>query len=126
MEDVKVKCRKCGRTEASSNFTLDPVYKMVVCSTCIKERKKSEQQQKEPPKEQPQKAPPKNVPPGWDADDEYLEKKNREQVPVPGAAPRPDGKISCKKCKYAFRYDAVNDKPKVCPYCGTLVKGRRF
>lgn len=39
---VKVKCRRCGREAGSNEFVLDPVYKMMVCPACTKERKNKE------------------------------------------------------------------------------------
>jgi len=28
----------------------------------------------------------------------------------------------CKKCKYKYKYDSINNKPNKCPYCMTLSK----
>lgn len=38
---VKINCRKCGQPSESDKFILDPVYKMMVCPNCARERKSS-------------------------------------------------------------------------------------
>lgn len=38
---VKINCRKCGQPSESDKFILDPVYKMMVCPNCSRERKSS-------------------------------------------------------------------------------------
>ena len=36
--DIKAKCRRCGKESPVNEFILDPVYKMMVCIACVKER----------------------------------------------------------------------------------------
>jgi hypothetical protein len=119
--EVKAKCKKCGRQEDSNTLVLDPVYKMMVCRDCVKERKEKEQMEKNKGKavEVQEKKPA-----GWDSDDERLQRaysrkaENAAPVQVLGSG---RVKYKCQKCKYPFVYDRERQNPKVCPYCGTSI-----
>ena len=82
---VDIKCRRCGKMAKASDFTVDYVYKMAVCPACVKERRAKEV--KSPVAEKNEAfgkpvesaAPKKEMPPGWDADDEKLEKMARQK-----------------------------------------------
>lgn len=39
-QGINVKCRHCGRMANSTGFVLDPIYGMLVCQACVKDRKK--------------------------------------------------------------------------------------
>jgi hypothetical protein len=126
---VKVKCKKCNRDAKSDEFILDPVYKMMVCKECVKERKLAEITAKKAQVAEVQKAKAeeqkKQMPPGWDSDDAEIErayqKKQGEQVTIQRID---DDKVkyTCKKCKYAFTYSFSQKRPGRCPYCATPVQ----
>ena len=119
---ISVVCKKCNRPAKADQFILDPVYKMMVCPSCVKDRRDTEmiaaKKKKTDAVEQEQK---KNKPKNWDAEDEYLEKAQAK------AAPKPKVKIidaehvkyQCPSCTYKFKYNKVEKKPANCPYCGS-------
>ena len=39
IEPIKVKCRVCGRAANANEFILDPVYKIMACPMCVRDRK---------------------------------------------------------------------------------------
>ena len=112
---ISVKCRRCNKTSDSEQFVLDPVFKMMVCPNCVKERKSALNKKPESKQEI-------SRPPGWDAEDEYLEKsyKHKSSATV-SAREMSDGKVSykCPNCKYSFIYDPVRKHPGRCPYCSS-------
>jgi DNA-directed RNA polymerase subunit RPC12/RpoP len=138
-KEVTAVCKRCGRPSAAEKFVLDPIYKMVVCPSCIAERKsKINMGKKEnaPGSATSEQAAPKPAAPpkpkGWDNEDEYL---NRAYQDKKGNAPivekMSDGRVKyqCKKCTYKFAYDQDKKQPANCPYCGqpvTLGSNRIF
>ena len=95
----------------------------MVCPGCFKG--------KALPKEKVKKVePPK--PPGWDSDDDYLEKISRQrQVEEKAQFKKIPGtdyvRCTCLKCKFQFRYDPFKKRPRVCPYCSAdIPKLRTF
>ncbi len=118
MSEVKSKCKKCGREAESSKFSLDPVIGSIVCPQCVHERKLKAQVYKELEQEK------------------YRQKTGNEprsmvlnetkKAPKDAGIPKITEKTrkTCYKCKYKFPYDAINDTPKVCPYCNSDVNDR--
>jgi hypothetical protein len=120
MTPVKVKCKRCGREFKSDEFTLDPVYKMMVCRECVKERRTQEfaakkNQQREQTKvameTQIKRANPgfadsenkgflkKEKPAGWDAEDAEIERSYKAKK-----AALPDvEKIDDQRVKYTCK-----------------------
>lgn len=93
-KSIEIKCRRCGKMAKAEEFTLDYVYKMAVCPSCIKERKtnssKTLKQSFKEAVETPIEEEPKKVnPPGWDAEDEYLEKLARQKDKAEGITHNP-------------------------------------
>lgn len=127
--EIKAVCKRCGKSSPANQFVLDTVYRMMVCPSCVRERKDKilaakMQQEREKEKEQ---EPPR--PPGWDAEDEYLDKlyKQREKIKV--EFERIDEnrvKYTCPKCKYKFVYDTVKKYPDICPYCKCSILTFKF
>jgi len=111
--EVKVKCRKCGRMDSSTNYTLDNFYGMVVCAMCVKDKKHKQSKPEIAPAQKPKM-------PGWDAEDDLLERaykaKQQSTVVVKQLG---NGRVNynCPMCKYAFEYDPIEKKPGKCPYC---------
>lgn len=124
-DTIKVLCKRCGKQAYVSEMTLDPVYRMVVCPTCVKERRTRESVQKglAEQKLKTKEQPFSNKPAGWDAEDEYLERLARQKqmekgnISIQKLGP---GKIkyTCAKCKHAFVYYTERKYPNICPYCG--------
>ncbi len=121
--EVKSLCRVCNNTAPASQFRLHHDYKQMVCPTCFSGKtKQKEEQEKELAKKEEIRAKP----PGWDAEDDYLEKmakikreENKAQFSkIPGTN---QVKAQCSACKYSFRYDPFNRRPANCPYCNTSV-----
>jgi DNA-directed RNA polymerase subunit RPC12/RpoP len=126
--DVSVKCRKCGKQASAKTFVLDYASRMMVCPLCIKQRKQNIINKKrdilEEKKKERELEELKKKPPGWDHDDDLLEKLYREKK----KHRNPDvlqgsGKVkySCTSCDYEFIYDRDKQKPRDCPYCGRRV-----
>ncbi len=129
---IKVNCKRCGRPAVSTEFVLDPIYGMLVCPTCIKERKsgvaKAEiQQNKNKQQEQANvQAAAKNKPAGWDKEDDFLERsyKNKQDSTKAATVEKIDDqrvKYRCTKCQFKFTYDFIRKYPGTCPYCQTPV-----
>lgn len=85
---IEIKCRRCGKAAKAEDFTVDYVYKMAVCPSCVKERKAKEVKSPVAEKndafgKQIDAATPKKEvvqkPAGWDEDDEKLEKMARQK-----------------------------------------------
>ncbi|MBW2963918.1 hypothetical protein KY363_00520 [Candidatus Woesearchaeota archaeon] len=119
--DVMVVCKKCGKKVPSSEFVLDPVYRLMVCRNCSKSRAAASD-----PKvvaEQKAKAEEaKSRPAGWDGDDESVEKLfRRKQNEMTPFRKIDEGhiKIVCQKCRFGFTYNTVKRYPNNCPNCGT-------
>jgi hypothetical protein len=185
------KCRNCGKESPADTFVLDPVYGMMVCQTCVKNRKKPEKikpgaeekpmqtgkpvekiipntnaarmamqnMQKKPAldddaddfedepvkttaktavknasgtrfqQETPEKKVPVDKPKGWDHDDDMIDRayaaKQQAKASQAGSVVTLDDshiKYTCKKCKYAFKYNTEKMQPAHCPFCGADIK----
>ncbi|MBN2458829.1 hypothetical protein JXB28_00965 [Candidatus Woesearchaeota archaeon] len=126
IKQIKSKCKRCGREASSNEFTLDPVYKMMVCPECVKERKQAQftiakqKAKAEALVEPEQPKPKKEKPAGWDIEDVEAEmaykKKLAQQTKVEAVG---GGKLkyTCPKCKYEF-VAKDGKKPLRCGYCG--------
>ena len=117
-QGVKAKCKNCGNDALADQFRLHYQLKMMVCPNCFtgKSQKKEEGVRNEAKKEE------KLRPPGWDADDEYLEKasrmrQNENQAQFTKIAGTDQVKCTCAHCKYNFKYDPYKKMPVKCPYC---------
>jgi Zn finger protein HypA/HybF involved in hydrogenase expression len=119
---VKARCKRCGNEAPATDFRMHYDYKMMVCPTCFKGGAKviPKVENKVLPKKEEEPQIPKA--PGWDKDDEYLEravkfKKEKEGgifKQIPGTSQL---MCTCPACKYSFRYDPVRKIPHGCPYC---------
>jgi len=99
----------------ADQFKLHYEYRIMVCPPCFSGKNKVVKEAAKVKKEVPK-------PPGWDKEDEYLEKiaslrKEQEQAQftrIPGT-----NQVNCKclKCKYSFKYDPFKKMPSSCPYC---------
>ena len=113
--DVKVTCKRCGRSVNAEQFTLDPVYKMIVCPFCVQERKFKKDTKGEDHLAQPIPAGIKvtgakgsSKPGDWDNEDDYLEKLYRRRKEEMGNIQKIDDsriKYTCAKCKFKFSYN---------------------
>ena len=118
---IKVKCRNCNREADCESFKLHYKFKAMVCPDCFSGRTEQLQKRVDPLK----KVEPKR-PPGWDAEDEYLEKiarlkkeENQDQFKrIHGSS-----KVMCKcfNCNFSFRYDPFKRTPGNCPCCDSEV-----
>lgn len=144
---VKVTCKKCGRQAPSSDFSLDSVFGMVVCKNCIKDRKSGiakkeigsigiHGRQKETSAHEIDSGEYEEIvhgkqgqskaskPVDWDSVDEELERAAREKEQKKSAiSVLPDGRllVTCRKCKFQFKYNKQKGVPNTCPYCATSV-----
>ena len=122
--EVRALCRVCKSVVPASQFRLHHEYKQMVCAACYSGKTKEKEQKEAAAVLQKPEAPPK--PPGWDAEDEYLEKmarvkrqENQAQfTKIPGSN---EVKAQCSSCKYMFKYDPFKKKPYACPYCNAEV-----
>ena len=120
--DIQAKCKRCGRMARADEFVLDYVYKVMVCPNCVKERKIAERKKEHDEKKilirEEEKAP------GWDKEDEYLERVHMERQAMAGSAEKIDDervRYHCQKCGYNFLYNFIKKTPPKCPYCGREV-----
>ena len=114
---IKVKCKGCGKMADSSEFVLDPGFKMMVCRNCVKDRQMREQVKKEVKEET-------TKPKDWDIEDEQLTrlaKKKQENTVTVQHLDKDRVKYQCPKCKYAFVIKLDRMVPDRCPYCGMKV-----
>jgi len=122
MSGIKAKCRNCDREVLADKFKLHYKLRMMVCPDCfsgktqtIKEKEMA-QKKAEPPK-----------PPGWDAEDKYLENYHKNKVVEPQTVKfsRIPGtnqiQCECKSCTFKFKYDPFKKMPRSCPYCNADV-----
>ncbi len=142
---LQVTCKRCGRSAPSDNFVLDHLYGMLVCPDCMKEQKMNSKITKEAiskkaselmmsprgttthsassqPVQKPEEV--KEKPPGWDSEDDYLERafKQREKLKV-NYERLDDFRIRyvCTKCGHKFVFHTEKRYPRICPNCGTNV-----
>lgn len=131
MTPVKVKCKRCGREFKSDEFVLDPVYKMMVCRDCVKERRASEftakkNQQREESKMAMEAQVKREKPAGWDSEDAEIERAFKAKQSSAPKVERIDNervKYTCKKCKYEFVFNVLKRVPGRCPYCSAEISG---
>jgi DNA-directed RNA polymerase subunit RPC12/RpoP len=131
MNPVKVKCKRCGKEYQADEFILDPVYKMMVCKECVRERKNQEfaakkTQQREVAKIAMETQVKKEKPAGWDAEDAEIErayKAKQQSLPDVERIDNQRVKYKCKKCKYEFVFNIITRVPGRCPYCGAAIQG---
>lgn len=121
-QGVRAKCRHCGNDAPASEFKMHYDYKMMVCPNCFRgEKEKPKVENKVATKEE---AVPKS--PGWDKEDEYLDryqkmKKEKDLAAfkkIPGSTHL---LYTCISCKYAFKYDPFKKMPYACPYCNSAI-----
>jgi DNA-directed RNA polymerase subunit RPC12/RpoP len=120
-ERIKVICKRCGKESLAKDFTLDPVYKIVACPACVKERRENEKKAssilaKSQAENQSAAVSPKpsvgSKP--WMAD----------RIDINKAEPSADPnriKHTCHRCKYRFFYNKVKKYPNLCPHCGAVI-----
>jgi DNA-directed RNA polymerase subunit RPC12/RpoP len=131
MTPVKVKCKRCGREFKSDEFVLDPVYKMMVCRDCVKERHAQEfsaakTKQREEAKLAMETQIKKEKPAGWDSEDAEIERAYKAKQSSAPKVERIDNervKYTCKKCKYEFVFNVLKRVPGRCPYCSAEISG---
>jgi len=115
---VKAKCKICNKEAPADSFKLHFKYRQMVCPNCFN---------RDPTQEkivEKKKIPPK--PPGWDIEDEYLEKmarmKEKERKAQFTKIPGTDYvKCKCMGCNYEFKYDPFRKRPRVCPFCSNQI-----
>ena len=121
-QGVKTQCKVCSQFAPSDQFRLHHTYKMVVCPACYSGKTALQEQKK---KEEP-KAP---VKPGWDAEDEYLEKMNRiKKQEMNGVFTKLEGglvKYTCANCKYPIKFNPDKNPFRACPYCNGEIPAYR-
>jgi len=127
---IKVKCKKCGKDAKSDEFILDPIYKMMVCRECVKERRmndlaasnRAKQDAKKVEMEAQQK---RERPAGWDPSESEIERAYAAKQSQRSKIEQIDSeriKYTCPKCKYEFVIN-VTKKSSRCPYCATPIQG---
>ncbi|MCX8147016.1 MAG: hypothetical protein N3D84_00955 [Candidatus Woesearchaeota archaeon] len=132
IKGVKAVCRNCGRYVNTNDLILDPVFKMMVCKECVKDRKMRESVHKEAREMRLQKKQQgiiqEEKPAGWDYDDEVIEKAYKMKMKTSVKVEKVGNKVkySCPKCKYTFLYDPEKKKPARCPYCASDIRSIRF
>lgn len=116
---IKATCRNCNKQASSDQFKLHYKYKMMVCPDCFSGKTEQLQKRKE---EELKKVQAKSKPPGWDAEDEYLQKvikMRKEENQAQFSRIQGSNRVICKcaHCKFSFRYDPFKKMPRTCPGC---------
>ncbi len=124
-KELKATCKRCNKPAPVNQFVLDHVYRMMVCQNCVKERRTSENVQRALKEEKAQKEAQTSArPPGWDAEDDYLERSYAQKKRISGTVERlSDEKMrySCPVCRNSFIYNTVKKYPSSCPFCDAQV-----
>ncbi|MBW2964783.1 hypothetical protein KY363_04955 [Candidatus Woesearchaeota archaeon] len=124
---VEVKCKNCGKAYPSTEFTLDPVYRMMVCRKCVSERRMKENPIKAGPASLPRpvNSPVKSAPaPRPEVRTMPSMTRSRNTPLDPGAEPRQveakgdKMRQRCRKCGFNYLFDAAKGYPLNCPNCG--------
>ena len=125
--NVSVVCKNCGNRAPASSFVMHPEYKTVICPQCIKQLRSkkaagmAKNSQGQQTVQHGQKGQEPGKPPGWDHEDEYLEKRYQQKQKEPKKTFEriSADKIRCKceNCNYPFIYNTVTKHPGSCPYC---------
>lgn len=129
MNSIKVPCKHCGKLNDANSFILDLEYKMMVCPQCVKERKTPKAEKKEADEKAEMKSMKIPKAPGWDAEDEYLEKMHSLKAKQKVTVEKIDEeyvKYQCPHCKYTFKYSVLRQKPGSCPYCSASIERMQF
>jgi len=108
---VDAVCKNCGKSYPSTEFSLDPVYKMMVCKKCTSERRMKESGLKQGSTAVPTASQPRPV---------ITAALAQPKRPVVSSSNKT--KERCKKCSFSFVYDAEKCYPQNCPNCGTPIK----
>lgn len=114
--DIKVKCKVCGRMDSVENFKMDYRFSTVVCINCIRDKDREKQQKDKLITVEPKK------PIGWDNEDIALEKAYKEKKKDPFVGMSGTALVKCRKCSYEFNYNIDSNRPKSCPYCDSKVR----
>jgi DNA-directed RNA polymerase subunit RPC12/RpoP len=117
---IKVKCKACGKMADSTEFVLDPGYKMMVCRNCVHDRRVREEIHSKVKQQKEEQKKPK----GWDAEDEVLERSCKMKAEKTVKVEHLDDnriKYCCPKCKYEFVIKLDKMIPNHCPYCGANI-----
>ncbi len=121
---VKAKCKICNNFAPSDQFKLHFEHRVMVCPSCFSGKIKPiiiNEVKKEPEPVKPQ---------GWDKEDDYLERvhdqrKLDNEAQFSKIAGTQHVRCKCAKCKYSFKYDPFQKKPKACPYCNADIPRMR-
>ncbi len=120
MSNVKAVCRSCGGAAPADQFKLHHGLGQMVCPACYTGKTQKAAEKQKAVEQAKKEEPPR--PPGWDAEDAYLEKmtelRRRETQAQFSKVPGSDFvKCTCNHCKYQFRYNPATRVPRTCPYC---------
>lgn len=133
-DDIKAICKRCKRAAPASSFILDPVYKIVVCPDCVKERTRGKPKTpnatsadtiaKQPTMNSMAK-PFTNMQRGSEEPVELKLSAEQPEQPKPirlaKAADASKVRYTCGKCKYKFTYSIEKKYPNTCPNCNSPV-----
>lgn len=113
---ISAECRVCGASCPADQFKLHFKYKQMVCPNCFSGKTQQRIEKEQQKKEEPMR------PPGWDKEDEYLEKmaklrKEENQAQFSKIPGTDQVKCKCLQCRYSFKYDPFKKQPTSCPYC---------
>ncbi len=119
---VNAICRNCNKPSPAEQFKLHYLLKMMVCQSCYSGKQSGVELQRSARNVKEQRP----LPPGWDAEDDYLEKhaagrKEENQVQFSRIRGTDHVRCTCGECKYTFKYDPFRKMPRTCPYCDSAI-----
>ncbi len=123
-DDIRVKCRRCGREAKAASFTLDHVYKMMVCPSCVAERRSGDLKNAQGSHKHASNDTVKAVPKTEAVTKGHLIQEKKTQKMANTADAGDNGRISlvCKNCRYRFTFRKDSRREPDCPYCGETVR----
>ena len=68
-------------------------------------------------------------PPGWDHEDDYLEKVHKIKEKTIVEVKQIDNervRYKCPSCNYSFVFNIFSKKPSLCPYCNHKVRSMKI
>lgn len=111
---VKAKCPKCNLMVDANSFLLCYKERKMICQSCFKKRD-------DPIVKKKVKPETAKRPPGWDKEDDEINRLVQMKKAEIGKVERIKGekfvRYTCPKCSFKFRFFPLEKRPKYCPYC---------
>jgi DNA-directed RNA polymerase subunit RPC12/RpoP len=117
--EIRVKCKKCESLVDPNELVLDPIYTMMICKECVKERIMDEKVAGELIARKEASKDEKAMNPNNNCDDSPERSRDNELLGTVSADRIDEEKVKykCPHCSYELVYNTVKNTPARCPYC---------